>query len=557
MEPVLYVAGGVVAATAAIAAAARRLNWPSPVLLVLAGLATALAPGLPHVELDPDLVLLVFLPPIIYYAAFGMSWQAFSANLGSIVSLAVGCVVFTTLSVAAAAHWLIGMDWPVAFVLGAIVSPPDVVAPLAIARRLGIPGRISAVLEGEGLVNDATALVLFKFALVAVATGSFSLIRATITFAAIVIGETLYGLAIGWLMLRLRTVAREPRIEVTLAFLTPFLAFWVPHEMGGSGVLATLVAGLYVGAKGVELIPSNTRLQALFFWDFVIYLITGAMFLLTGLQARTVLDGRQGMSLGQLAFYGLAISVVAIVVRFVWVFPAIYLWRWALTRLRVRNPAPPWPDGFLVAITGVRGLVSLAAALSIPFAIGSGQPFPNRGLILFLTFSVILVTLVCLGPALPFVVRRLGLVERGSHERHERNALEAKSHIEAARYALARLSHIAKKKQLPPEVVGRLHARQQEHIAHLERRRDSDGDGGRLAEQKEAGELALIAAERAYINKLLRANVIGDEVRRRIERDLDLREERVRRNLQGVSDEDDDGPQLVDQVRKSVDQLVG
>ena len=179
MEPILYVAGGVAAATAAIAAAARRLNWPGPVLLVLAGVAIALAPGLPRIELDPDLVLLVFLPPIIYYAAFGMSWQAFYANLRPIALLAVGCVVFTTIAVAAAAHWLIGLEWSVAFVLGAIVSPLDVVAPLAIARRLGIPGRISAVLEGEGIVNDATALVLFKFGLVAVATGAFSLMRAT------------------------------------------------------------------------------------------------------------------------------------------------------------------------------------------------------------------------------------------------------------------------------------------------------------------------------------------------------------------------------------------
>ena len=539
MEPILYVAGGIAAATAAIAAAARHLNWPGPVLLVLAGLAVALAPGLPRVELDPDLVFLVFLPPIIYYAAFGMSWQAFYANLRPIVLLAVGCVVFTTIAVAAAAHWLIGMEWPVAFVLGAIVSPPDVVAPLAIARRLGIPGRISAVLEGEGLVNDATALVLFKFALVAAATGAFSLVRATITFAAIVIGETGYGLAVGWLMLRLRTLAREPRIEVTLAFLTPFLAFWVPHEMGGSGVLATLVAGLYVGTKGVELIPSNTRLQALFFWDFVIYLITGAMFLLTGLQARTVLSGLHGMHWGRLFLYGLAISVVAIVVRFVWVFPVAYLPRWTLPPLRARDPAPPWPDLFIVAFTGVRGVVSLAAALGIPFTIGSGQPFPDRGLILFLTFSVILVTLVCLGPALPLVVRRLGLIERGSRERHDRDVLEVTSHSDAARYALDRLGHIAWRKQLVPEVVRQLQARQQEHIAHLERLRGSDGDGGRLAKQKEAGELALIAAERSYINGLVRSKLIGDEVRRRIERDLDLREERVRRNLQGVSDEDD------------------
>ncbi len=339
-------------------------------------------------------------------------------------------------------------------------------------------------------------------------------------------------------MLRLRTIAREPRIEVTLAFLTPFLAFWVPHAMGGSGVLATLVAGLYVGTRGVELIPSNTRLQALFFWDFVIYLITGAMFLLTGSQARAVLDGLHGTHWSRLFLHGLAISLVAVVVRFVWVFPLTYLPRWTLPALRARDPAPPWPDLFVIAFTGVRGTVSLAAALSVPFTIGPGQPFPDRGLILFLTFSVILVTLVCLGPVLPLVVRRLGLVERGSRERHDRDVREISSHLEAARHALDRLGHIAQRKRLPPEVVGQLRARQEEHIAHLERLRASDGNGGRLARQKEAGELALIAAERNHINSLLRRKVIGDEVRRRIERDLDLREERVRRNLEGVSDDD-------------------
>ena len=539
MEQVLYLAAGVVAVTAAIGAAAKILDWPRPVLLVLGGLAIALIPGLPQVELEPDLVLLVFLPPIIYYAAFGMSWQAFRANLRPIVLLAVGCVIFTAVAVAAAAHWLVGLAWPDAFVLGAIISPTDTVAPLAIARRLGIPNRISAVLEGEGLVNDATALVLFKFAVAAVATGTFSLERATITFGAIIAGETVYGLIVGWVMLRLRQHAREPRIEVTLALLTPGLAFWVPHELGGSGVLATLVAGVYVGQKGIDLIPSSTRLQALFFWDFVIDRITGAMFLLTGLQARAVLEGHGEMGVGRLLFYGIAISLVAIVVRFVWVFPATYFPRWALPNLRAREPMPPWPAPFVVALTGVRGAVSLAAALSIPFAIGAGQPFPDRGLILFLTFSVILLTLAGLTPALPFAVRSLGLAQRGARERQEREALEAKTQVEAARAALDRLDAIARKKKLSPEVVTQLRTLHQEHIAHLERRQANDGDGSLLAKQKEAGALALIATERDYVNRLVRAKLIGDEVRRRIERDLDLREERLRRNVRGASADDD------------------
>jgi CPA1 family monovalent cation:H+ antiporter len=468
-----------------------------------------------------------------------MSWQAFCQNLRPIVLLAFGCVVFTTVMVAAAAHWLIGLAWPVAFVLGAIVSPPDVVAPLAIARRLGVPNRITAVLEGEGLVNDATALVLFNFAVAAVLTGVFSLPQATITFAAIVFGETLYGLLVGWVMLRLRYWANEPRIEVTLSLLTPFVAFWLPYAVGGSGVLATVVAGLYVGAKGVELIRSKTRLQALFFWDFVTYLVEGAIFLLTGLQARAVLDGLEAMPWSQLLLYALAISGVAIAVRFIWVFPATYLPRWLVPRLRQREPAPPWQYPFVVAFTGIRGVVSLAAALSIPLMISTDQSFPNRSLILFLTFSVIVVTLVLQGPTLPRLVAWLGLVDSGSRETQEREQREAQARVEAARAALDRLKELMASSSLPPEQIQRMGELQLDRLSQLERRRDREGDGGRVAARLDRVELALIQAERDYINGLLRERRIGDDTRRRIERDLDLREEAIRR---GVSaDDEDDG----------------
>ena len=531
MEPVLYAALAVLVITAVVNLTARRLNLPGPILLVVAGTVLALLPGLPRIELPPDLVLLVFLPPLIYYAAFGMSWQAFCQHLRPIVLLAVGCVVFTTVMVAAAAHWLIGLSWPVAFVLGAIVSPPDVVAPLAIARRLGVPRRITAVLEGEGLVNDATALVLFKFALAAALTGAFSLTQATLTFAAIVIGETLYGLLVGWVMLRLRHWANEPLIEVTLSLLTPFVAFWLPHAVGGSGVLATVVAGLYIGAKGVDLIRSKTRLQALFFWDFVTYLIEGAVFLLTGLQARAVIDGLEAMPWTQLLFYALAISGVAIVVRFVWVFPATYVPRWLSPRLRQREPAPQWQEPFLIAFTGIRGVVSLAAALSIPFIISQDQLFPDRDLILFLTFSVIVVTLVLQGPTLPWLVKQLGLVDSGSKETQERAQLEAHARVEAARAALDRLEQVAAASGLPPEQIRHMRELQLDRLSQLERRRDREGDGGKVAARLDRVELGLIQTERDYINSLLRDGRIGDDTRRRIERDLDLREESIRRGV--------------------------
>src|SRR5882672_3379710 len=233
------------AVLAVVAVAAKRLSVAPSILLVVAGVGMALVPGLPKVQLAPELVLLVILPPLIYSAGVAMSWREFRFNLRPIALLAFGCVVFTTCVVAAAAHYLLNFDWAVGFVLGAIVAPPDVVAPLAIARRLGLPRRIVVILEGEGLANDATALILYRFAVVAVSTGTFALGPALGTFAAIFIGEIAYGIAIGWLMLRVRRAAGDPRVEITLSLVTPYLAFWVPQHLGGSGVLATVAAGLY------------------------------------------------------------------------------------------------------------------------------------------------------------------------------------------------------------------------------------------------------------------------------------------------------------------------
>src|SRR5450631_3212999 len=272
------------AALAGTALLARRINVAPAILLLLAGIALAFVPGMPSLELPPELVLLVVLPPLIYSASVAMSWREFKHNLRPIILLSVGCVIFTAFAVAAATHYLIGLPWDVGFLLGAIVAPPDVVAPLAIARKLGMPRRILVVLEGEGLANDATALILYRFAVVAISTGAFSLSQAAGTFALIVVGELAWGIAIGWLSLRLRQWAREPRVEITLSLMTPYLAFWVPSHLGGSGVLATVACGLYGSWVGPRLIPSATRLQGIFFWDLIVYLIEGLVFLLTGLQ---------------------------------------------------------------------------------------------------------------------------------------------------------------------------------------------------------------------------------------------------------------------------------
>src|SRR3954451_9355672 len=408
---------------AAVAVVEARLRVPGAILLVLTGIILGLIPGLPSVELAPELVLLLVLPPIIYSSAVAMSWREFRFNLRPISLLALGCVAFTTVATAAAAHWVLGLPWPVGFVLGAIVSPPDAVAPLSVARRMQLPRRILVVLEGEGLANDATALVLYRFAVAAVGAGMFSIGEAATTFAAIVAGELAWGFCVGWLMLRLRRRVGDPRIEIALSIITPFLAYWPPEHLGGSGVLATVTAGLYISWNGLHLISAATRLQGIFFWDLLIYLIEGMVFLTTGLQARTLIERTGQYPLLDLAISAAVISAVVIVARFIWVFPAVYLPRWLVPRIKRRDPAPPWQWAFVLSFTGVRGIVSLAAALAIPFATATGAPFPNRDLILFLTFSVILVTLGGQGLLLPSVIGALGLAHAGRRE-HETEKTE-------------------------------------------------------------------------------------------------------------------------------------
>jgi Na+/H+ antiporter len=541
----LYTTGALLVVVAAVTWIAQRVRLPMPILLVIAGIALALTPGLPSVELDGEFVLLALLPPLIYFAAFTMSWQAFRENLRPILLLAIGCVLVTTVAVAAAGHWLIGLPLGVAFILGAIVSPPDVVAPLAIAERVGMPRRITAVLEGEGLVNDATALILFNVALTAVITGHFSPLMAIRDFGLVLVGETAWGGLVGYVLLRLRHAARDPRIEVMLSLMTPFAAFWLPHAVGGSGVLATVVAGLYTGSAGAALIRSNTRLQALFFWDIVNTAITGMIFLLTGLQARTVAAGLDRATLWQLVLNGIVISAVAIAVRFVWVFPATYLPRWLSPSVAARDPAPSWRVPFIIAFTGVRGVVSLAAALSVPFAIAIDVPFPGRDRILVITFVVIVVTLIAQGLTLSFVVRELGLDRLGYDERRERRRRETEARLETARAALERLNAVAGEEHLQDELVQPWRLRQEQRIAQLDGASAPARDGFAQAPDVDRVELMLIVAERARLNELLREGRINDEIRRRIERELDLDEERLRRNIRGIAEDDEPEPEPI------------
>jgi CPA1 family monovalent cation:H+ antiporter len=467
-------------------------------------------------------VLLVVLPPLIYSASVAMSWREFKYNLRPIILLSVGCVIFTAFAVAAATHYLIGLPWSIGFLLGAIVAPPDVVAPLAIARKLGLPRRVLVILEGEGLANDATALILYRFAVVAISTGAFSLPKAAGAFVAIIVGEVLFGAAVGWLSLRARHRARDPQVEITLSLITPYVAYWVPAHFGGSGVIATVACGLYMSWNGPLLISSATRLQGIFFWDLVIFLIEGLLFLLTGFQMQLLFEKSKTFPLDDILFATALVTVMVIIARFAWVFPATYLPRMWSKRMRERDPSPPWQWVFVLGFTGVRGAVSLAAALALPFALPNGEGFPYRDLILFVSFGVIFITLVGLGLGLPPVVRWLGLAQTGRAEHLAEHESELAARREALAAALKSLDAITDDRELSDEVVKLLRARHEIRANQLPASLDPDAreisaEGTELTRE-------LIAAERKFIHVLLRDGKITDEIRRRIERDLDLEE---------------------------------
>jgi CPA1 family monovalent cation:H+ antiporter len=510
------------AVLAGVALAARRFNVAPAILLMLAGVGLAFVPGMPPVELPPELVLLMVLPPLIYSASVAMSWREFRNNLRPIVLLAVGAVIFTAAMVATATHYLIGLPWTIGFLMGAIVAPPDVVAPLAIARRLHMPRRLLVILEGEGLANDATALILYRFALAAIMVGHFSLPTAIGEFSLIVAGEIAFGIGVGWLSLRVRKWSRDPQVELTLSLITPYVSYWLPEHVGGSGVIATVACGLYVSWNGPLWISSATLLQGIFFWDLIIYLIEGILFLLTGFQMRELYEKSKAFPLDEIMIVTALVMVVIIVARFAWLFPATYLPRLLSKSLRKRDPSPPWQWPFTLAFTGVRGAVSLAAALALPFTLPGGEAFPYRDLILFVAFAVIFITLIGVGLTLPPVVRWLGVAEAGRHEHVAEHQAEISARRQALDAALKSLDAMATQKDLSDEVVRLLRARHEIRANQLPdsldpSQHDVSAAGTALTRE-------LIAAERKFIHVLLRDGEITDETRRRIERDLDLEE---------------------------------
>jgi monovalent cation/hydrogen antiporter len=504
---------------------AGTIRVPYPILLVLGGLVLGFLPGVPPAELPPDLVLVLFLPPLLYQAAFFSSPRDLRADARAITLLAVGLVLATMSAVAAAAHTVVGgLPWAAAFTLGAIVAPTDPLAATAIARRLGVPRRLVTVLEGESLVNDASALVAYRLAVAAVVAGSFSLWGAGLQFVGRGIGGVAIGVAVGWLIAEARRRIEDPVVEIVLSVVTGYAAYLPAELMGASGVLAAVTAGLYVGWRAPELASPSTRLLGFSFWEVLVYLLNAVLFVLVGLQLHPILTGVSGSSAAVLLGQAALVSAVVIAVRIVWGFSVPYLVR-ALDRRPAQRARRVGARERLVASwSGMRGAVSLAAALALPLETSTGQPFPQRNLIIFVTFGVIFATLVLQGLSLPWLIRRLGLHRDDSEEQEE-----LRGRLRATDAALTRLEELAVQEWTREDTVQRMRGLYQFRRRRLKARAGYLADDGvqdrSLAYQRLVREL--LEAQRREIVRLRNQGQISNEVMHRIERDLDLEDSRL------------------------------
>ena len=508
-----------------IALLSARLKVPYPILLVLGGLALSFIPGLPRVQLQPDLVFLVFLPPLLYYAGLLTTWRDFLANIRPISFLAVGLVLFTTAAVALVADALIpGLSLAGAFVLGAIVSPPDAVAATAITERLRVPRRITTILDGESLVNDATALVAYRFAVAAVVSGSFSLPAALSRFVVAAAGGILVGLAAAAAVVWVSQRIHEPTIGGAISLLTPYLAYLPAELIGTSGVLAAVAAGIYVSRKLPTFASPNARLRDSAVWETIVFLLNAIIFILIGLQLPVVLERLADIPRTTLLLYALAVSATAILTRILWIVPATHLLRSVIPALRRRDPAPPWQHTTVIAWTGMRGIVSLAAALALPVTTASNNPFPGRDLIIFLSFTVILATLVFQGLTLPPLIRALKLTDDGIEEREERDA-----RLQAAHAGLSRLHVLSLDPAADPRVLDRLRLIYEERLQRLgdHTHREQALAACSPQEVEPTVHREALIAERRMITFLRDQNDISDTVLRRLLHEIDLEEARL------------------------------
>jgi monovalent cation/hydrogen antiporter len=516
---------GLLVGVAGLSALARMIGLPYPIVLVIGGVAVGFIPGLPKFELDPDVVLLVFLPPLVYGAAFFADFRSIRGNLRAITMSSIGLVLVTMVAVAVIAHALIpGLPWAAAFALGAVVSPTDPLAGATIMRNLGVPARLVSGIENEGLFNDATALVAYRVAVAAAVGGSFSLAEAGLRFVGGAAGGIAIGLAVGWLMVQVRKRTEDAQISITISLLSGYAAFVPADALGLSGVLAAVTCGIFVGIRGPRIIAPRVRLQSTYVWEVLDFLLNASLFVLVGLQLRTIVDQLGGFSFSELATDALAVSGAVVVSRLVWFYTMPYLIRALDRRPQQRLRRLGAGPRFVLAWAGMRGAVSLAAALAIPFATDSGAPFPQRNLIIFLTFAVIFATLVVQGLTLPAVIRMLHITGDGQEDEEE-----IRARLVAAKAALAQIDALVDEDWTREDTLERLRAmyqyRKRRFAARAGRIEDDGYEDRSLAYQRTMQ--SVLGAQRNALVQLRSDGEVSNEIMSRIVRELDLEESRL------------------------------
>ncbi|HXI64771.1 MAG TPA: Na+/H+ antiporter [Gemmatimonadales bacterium] len=506
-----------------LALVSRRLAIPTPALLVTGGLLVALLPGLPAVRFEPQLVFLIFIPPLLYRASLLASYRDVRATFRPILSLGVGHVLFATLVIGWVAHRVIpGMPWASAFVLGAVVSPPDVAAATAFLRRLPMPRRIVTVLEGESMINDAAAIVAYRVAIAAVVTGAFSLVASSIRFLWVAAGGIAVGLVVAWLLGRVRRHIHDPEVENTISLLSGYAAYLPAEHFGVSGILAVVAMGIYLGRVGPRFVAADTRVQNVSMWDVVVFILEGLIFIITGLALRPILEGLTAASALELAREAALVGLAVIVARLLWVYFSGNF-RWLLgPALRPREARPRWQTLTVVGWAGLRGGDSLILAAAVPIATAAGAPFPGRDAIIAVTYGVIVVTLLGQGFTLAPLLRWLGVKETGEEERRE----ETDARLRTAEVALARLEELSKEPWVHPYTLNDTRDHYRHRARRLQSRADGTVDGVMEAKSAAHRRLAreLLAAERRELLRLRDSGAINDAVMRRVQRDLDLEE---------------------------------
>jgi len=526
MEDFEIVLAALFVSVAVLNAIARWLSVPYPIPLVIGGLVLGLLPGIPEIELEPDLVLVIFLPPLLYAAAFFSDLRALRSDLRPIAMTSIGLVLVTMGAVAVIGHEAIGLSWPLAFALGAIVSPTDAVAATAIMRQLGAPRRLVNIIEGESLVNDAGALVAYRVAVAAAVGGSFSALDAGLEFVGAAAGGIAIGLVVGFVVAEIRRRLDDAPTEITISLFTAYAAFIPADALGLSGVLAAVTAGVYLGWRAPELITPETRLQSTAVWEILVFLLNATLFILIGLQLPVITDGLDTYTTGELVGYTALVCATVIGARFAFTFTMPYVVR-ALDRRPAQRERRVGARVRVVAgWAGMRGAVSLAAALALPLETDAGAPLPDRDLILFITFALILVTVVGQGLTLPYLIRRLGVREDGAEEQAE----EMRARWVASRVALERLEELAVEDWTLDDTIERLRAlyqfRQRRVKVRAGKVEDEDGIEDRsLAYQRLMHELYTV--QRRAVVELRNSGEISNDVMHRIEREFDLEESRL------------------------------